>query len=107
MKFKIGQKIVCVNNSDLKFANPLKEKKIYTVRGCSCTCSVGGGVLLEEVHNSTFLCKCSYCSAVDYKEIGYKADRFRPVEYSDVSRELVKEMIEEGLDIMKEELQLA
>jgi hypothetical protein len=74
-KFYIGQKIVCINDSNqnnetiIKILNKVKEKEVYTVRGFSLI----GGILLKE-----FIHGFHYTN----HEAGFHEDRFNVVQES-------------------------
>lgn len=85
MKFKIGQKVVCINKHPIA-ANPynscldkLREGKIYTVRG-----TLGNGLQLSEVRSLHPLG-------------GFDKSRFRPIETDWVDSLLLK-LTEEKFD---------
>jgi hypothetical protein len=78
--FKVGQKVVCINNKPIGF-NPyngslskLKEKEIYTIKGFTST-----GIRLKEVKSS-------------HPDGGYNANRFRKIDNDWVEELLCKLM---------------
>ena len=84
--FKIGQKVVCVNDKPrprklgkVPRNKPLKKNNTYTIRGIYESVTHPGTVciLLEELVNSI----CNQWR----KEIGYDADRFKPIDMIDDS----------------------
>ena len=90
--FKIGQKVVCIDASSITDVTKLIEGKIYTVRGFTCKCCTG--IYVSEVINSVDLCACFGCRGYWVHEFGYKIERFRPVQYDNISSELVSEFKE-------------
>lgn len=76
--FKVGQKVVCVNN---KGTSQLIEKNKYTIKSFVCDCY---GVLLEEVSPS---------EGFD----GFLISRFRPLDetFAESVLENIKEQIKE------------
>lgn len=78
MAFKVGQKIVCVDDSG---AVPcIKKDTIYTVSFYTnqwCCSSIS--VSLMEVPG-TLPCRCNACGRRFYGLIGFKPSRFRPLD---------------------------
>lgn len=89
--FKVGQEVVCVNNTP-KDNRPetiialglLKVGKTYTIREVS---EDGMAVILEEVV-SPYINKSG-------REMGYKADRFRPLDWNKWAGEVLEKIAEE------------
>lgn len=72
MTFHVGQKVVCVNASGIEDAKPLIENAVYTIREVIPLrrSSRGAGIFVLEIINH---------DSSDGFEIGYFADRFRPI----------------------------
>lgn len=89
--FKVGQEIVCVNNTP-KDDRPesvialglLKVGQIYTVREIY---DDGIAITLEEVI-SPYISKSG-------REMGYKADRFKPLDWNQWAGEILDKITEE------------
>lgn len=89
--FKVGQEVVCVNNTP-KDDRPetiialglLKVGETYTIREVS---KDGMAVILEEVISP-------YVNSTG-KEMGYKADRFRPLDWNKWADEVLNKIAEE------------
>ena len=89
--FKVGQEVVCVNNTP-KDDRPetiialglLKVGETYTIREVS---KDGMAVILEEVISL-------YVNSTG-KEMGYKADRFRPLDWNKWADEVLNKIAEE------------
>lgn len=84
--FKIGQKVVCINNKPIGFniyndsLSKLKEKEIYTIEGFTSS-----GIRLKEVKSS-------------HPNGGYNASRFRKIDDDWVEELLCKLMSEVEAD---------
>lgn len=93
--FKIGQKVVCINDTPkvgkISKNKPLKKNNTYTIRGMYESITHPGmfGLLLEELANPI--------SNQWRKEIGYNADRFKPVDMIDDSVEWAENILSEIL----------
>lgn len=78
--FKIGQKVICIDAAPRLLPSTLVKGKIYTIKGF-----VGdAAVLLEEIESNGW-------------SKGYWVDRFKPIQYDNISSELAnkfKEIIE-------------
>lgn len=89
--FKVGQEVVCVNNTP-KDDRPesiialglLKVGETYTVREIS---KDGSAITLEEVISP-------YINSLG-REMGYKADRFRPLDWNKWAGEILDKISEE------------
>lgn len=89
--FKVGQEVVCVNNTP-KDDRPetiialglLKVGETYTIREVS---KDGMAVILEEVISP-------YVNSMG-REMGYKADRFRPLDWNKWADEVLNKIAEE------------
>ena len=89
--FKVGQEVVCVNNTP-KDDRPetiialglLKVGETYTVREIS---KDGSAITLEEVISP-------YINSLG-REMGYKADRFRPLDWNKWADEVLNKIAEE------------
>lgn len=89
--FKVGQEVVCVNNTP-KDDRPetiialglLKVGETYTIREVS---KDGMAVILEEVVSP-------YVNSMG-REMGYKADRFRPLDWNKWADEVLNKIAEE------------
>lgn len=83
--FRVGQKVVCVDDSNYRnphlahlFSNPPVRGRIYTVRGITA----GGLVLLKEIENPPYRWRDGFY------EPGYLPFRFRPID--DLTAELAQ-----------------
>lgn len=91
MNFRVGQKVVCVDAKarygTKLFATPILEGEIYTIAGFQESVWVHGTicVLLVEAKNSR-------PHSFGGRDIGYQADRFRP---------LVEKKTDAGMAILK------
>ena len=89
--FKVGQEVVCVNNTP-KDDRPetiialglLKVGETYTIREVS---KDGMAVILEEVVSP-------YVNSMG-REMGYKVDRFRPLDWNKWADEVLNKIAEE------------
>lgn len=89
--FKVGQKIVCINNTP-KDNRPesaialskLKVDDIYTVREIT---EDNSAVMLEEIVSP-------YINSLG-REMGYKADRFRPLDWNKWAEDILEKITEE------------
>ena len=89
--FKVGQEVVCVNNTP-KDDRPetiialglLKVGETYTIREVS---KDGMAVILEEIVSP-------YVNSMG-REMGYKADRFRPLDWNKWADEVLNKIAEE------------
>jgi hypothetical protein len=89
--FKVGQEVVCVNNTP-KDNRPetiialglLKVGQTYTIREIS---DDGLAIILEEVISP-------YINRLG-REMGYKADRFRPLDWNKWAGEVLEKIAEE------------
>jgi len=94
--FKIGQKVVCIDDKPRKnrpnfTIKPIKKNSTYTIRGIYESATHPGVVciLLEELVNS-----------IDKKwnkEIGYDSTRFKPIDMIDDSIEWAESILSEIL----------
>lgn len=78
MNFRVGQKVVCVDDSIGCWVKhkTLEAGRVYTIRGFDVVDVVGHpGVFLEEVINENYP-PCTRWSDI---EISYRPERFRPV----------------------------
>jgi hypothetical protein len=93
--FKIGQKVVCINDKPkvgkIPKNKPLKKDNTYIIRGMYKSITHPGilCLLLEELVNPI--------SNQWRKEIGYDADRFKPVDMIDDSVEWAENILSEIL----------
>jgi len=94
--FRIGQKIICINNlpdPTRKLPDGFKtlvKDKIYTIRDIY---EIKGviGILLNEVINDIH--------PKSKQEIGYSIDRFRPLIDNGLLSDLLSNIVDERLDI--------
>lgn len=89
MKFKVGQKVVCINDRYSSYcAYPLKKGAIYTIQGLY-TCSCGSQqVFLVEVPEVTWVgCKCQSTSL---RRHSYYAWRFRVLKYYEIYKIVIE-----------------
>jgi hypothetical protein len=98
--FKVGQKVVCVDdkiyapdieNHNKKFPNWIKQDETYTIRACTQT-PRGWGVLVKELKNPFLLIPDYHGKA----EGRFHADRFRAMQTDE-------EFVEEVIKQVKEE----
>jgi hypothetical protein len=71
--FRVGQKVVCINNRNLVYAVAPVLGRIYTIRiiqGKVLKPHRGVGIILDEIVNGLHS---------NGREYGYYSDRFRPV----------------------------
>ena len=94
--FKIGQKVVCINDTPKKnrpaASNFPKKNNIYTIRDIYVPVtgdSAKLALLLEEINSSV--------SNSFRKEVGFDADRFKPVDMIDDSVEWAESILSEIL----------
>lgn len=100
MSFRVGQKVVCVDDSDSD--GKLVRGRIYTVLGVSNTCNCGqsidvGEILPDRDSGGTLfrvggLCECERCGAVfilTSTKAFFRALRFRPL-IEDLTAELAR-----------------
>ena len=108
--FKIGQKVVCKDNSSCP---ELTINKIYTITFIESCPHCGKAALeLEEIGdkviNKTGWCFCSSCSNLhftDQNKVAYFAYRFEPLKYDLLdNKDIISELIEERADIKIPEL---
>lgn len=79
--FKIGQKVVCVDDSPMRIKHPgslplrLVRGEVYTIRSIHTEPHIAGyGVRLEELLNPSII-----WADGDEKEWSYQSKRFRPL----------------------------
>ena len=88
--FIVGQKVVCINDSDFMdhIMNEMEPKAgvIYTIRDVILT-SYGIGVRLNEIHNTPR--HCLNYDNVELNETCFKYERFRSLK----NIEIIKEML--------------
>lgn len=103
--FKIGQKVVCVDNSELE--TRLELNKIYSVTGLLNICSCGTCVSVDNhpdrddncnliEYGQKFLCACgSLCTSNGL--MYYRPHRFRPLDetFAEDVLAMITEQIEE------------
>lgn len=86
--FKVGEKVVCINDTNITIAFELKKGEIYTVRevfrGIDLKGDIVEGLTLNEVINGN-------CSLG--REIGYTSDRFRKLDQQ-FAENVIKNLIE-------------
>lgn len=107
MKFKVGQKVKCINNKKLNPFQinlpPLKLGGIYMIQKIhSCEC---GDVKLDiGIYNSNKSIKCSSCSIVVYGTSTWwcASKRFESAEENDLQKELEEAIEEENYELAQE-----
>ena len=80
MNFRVGQKVVCINDSYRSYcAYPLKKGAIYTIYGFY-TCDCGSHqVFLDEIPGVVWMgCRCD---RIFLRRQSYYSNRFRPLKY--------------------------
>ena len=88
--FKVGERVLCVNNTPDP-NHPLdiniwpKKGKIYTIRGIYVSNRGIPAVYLEEINNGI--------NTLLGMEIGFKADRFRKLDFADDVLKVITEEI--------------
>lgn len=94
--FKKGQKVVCINDTPKpgrpQASNFPKKNNIYTIREIYVPVTAGSGrlaLLLEEITSSV--------SNSFRREVGFDADRFKPVDMIDDSVEWAESILSEIL----------
>jgi hypothetical protein len=92
--FKIGQRVICIDDSPCVTLPALKLNKIYTIRALS-HCNTG--VQLEEQGGPTRACFCHVCHKLIFTENSYNLARFAPIDETFAEEVLAKvaEEIEE------------
>lgn len=90
--FKIGQKVVCVRDTNLKSNSYVKKGEIYTILSNEIGGDGNAVVLLEETDNGSY-------NGYPYF-YGYNPNRFVPLNCEIISnKEIIKEMITEKSDL--------
>ena len=93
--FKIGQKVVCIDNTPrdtrpvtLEVLSKIKVGETYTVKNIFESVNPGQySIILEEVTTP-------YSEKLGH-EMGYKADRFRPLDSYNFAEEVLNKITEE------------
>jgi hypothetical protein len=82
MEFKLGQKVLCVNDRYGSYCRyPLSKGGIYTIHGFHrCTCGSQQVTLMEIAGVVTMGCRCQRTSV---RRHSYYIWRFIPLEYSE------------------------
>ena len=112
MKFKIGQKVLCVDDHFNYGQSRLTQGSIYTIIGFYlCPCGSNQVTLLEIPDVLSMRCKCHHTSI---RKQTYYNWRFVPLEYFEKFEEIssdINEVLEEidvqNMDYQKEEISTA
>lgn len=103
--FKIGQKVVCKDNSECP---ELIVGKIYIVHNidiCPACGAVGIFISPPKSNKEAIgICKCcgTFAPCQDCQD--YRASRFEPLKYDLISnKDIIKEMVPERLDVPEKE----
>ena len=107
MEFKLGQKVLCVNNHFNHGQSRLKKGSVYTIHGFyQCACRSRQVTLFEIPDVTNMGCKCHRTSV---RRQSYYNWRFIPLEYfekfmaiSSKKKELVKEPNGQNVEPQKE-----
>ena len=90
--FKIGQKVICIEDDSNYSPSYLKNNNIYTIKNIVKACN-GTALLLEEIYNGN-----QYRDLADFW--GWNPKRFEVLRYEIISnKEILKEIIIEKLDL--------
>jgi len=98
--FKIGQKVVCIDNSGVP---ELKLNEIYVIDemyACS-SCGVTGLIfysISKKFTSDIAICRFCFSNISPPTHYSFKSERFRPLEYNNCHDELLKNIAIEKLD---------
>ena len=93
--FKVGQKVVCINDTDTIGIEKDKIYKITDISNCKCGC----GKLILFINVPKTLKKCSLTDTITGIHSGYKSFRFEPL----INDNWVDELLERIKEEIKEE----
>ena len=100
--FKIGQKVVCVDNSGCSELILNKIYTIYEIIECM-KCHTAGLVLNISTYMYTEYCRCCQCGnrrKTRNEKHSYNSKRFRPLDYDIISnKDIIGELTEEKADV--------
>lgn len=111
--FKIGQKIICVNDDgfDNGMAHPIKNK-IYSIESFSCCNGCGvATIVLKEIISTGIGLSCTKCNndfeCNKIKRAEFRTERFRPLQYESAINEILEKLkiTEEKSDVKIKELE--
>ena len=90
MNFKIGQRVLCVNDYKMRYClYPIRKGLVYTIAGFyKCSCGSDQVTLSEVPCMTNMVCKCE---KISYRRQSYYAWRFIPMGYFEKFTDLSKE----------------